>query len=370
MAASNIHVILGNDEGRVLEESRAYLKTVEPGLDPEFGREVIEGKADNTEEALKVVGRTLESLQTMPFFGEKLIHLKNTNLFSDSRATSSEETKNALSNLMTELERGLPPSIHFLVTGGALDKRTKVGKQLVKVGQTTLCNKINTSKAGWEEEVKPYIRRRAQQAGITIAPDALELFTLLVGGETKLIDNELEKISLYLGDGSEVDIETVRLMVPLSEAGFIFEIGESLAKCDGARTLGLIDRQLECGESAIALMRAAIIPTVRRLLHAKLLIEQHGIRPNSPGAFAKSVESLPVKDTAFLPRTKAGKISAYGIGMIARQAANFQTSGLIKALEECLEADRSLVTTALDHRLILHRLVGRVLASSTLSLKR
>lgn len=365
---TNIRIILGDDDGRVAEESRQYLEAIAPRLDPEFGRELISGHADNVEEARNVIAQTLQSLQTLPFFGEKLVHLKSTNLFSNNQTATSESSITAVSNLLDEMEAGLPDNIHLLITGGKLDKVRRNGKRIKKFKNFTECNKVEIKK-GWERNLKPYIEERARKVGASFSPNALELFTILVGAETSLIDNEIEKLSLY-SDDKLIQIDTVRAMVPLSEAGFIFEIGEALSRANGGRALALIDRQLEVGgknrdgESPVALMRASIIPTIRRLLHAKILIERHGVRPGSPSSFANAVQALPSSATAFLPRKKDGKVNAYSVGMIAEQANNFKLSGLVAALEECLEADRSLVTTQLDGRMVLHRLVGRVLAAA------
>jgi len=48
---------------------------------------------------------------------------------------------------------------------------------------------------------------------------ALELFVLLTGGDTRQIDNELEKIDTFLGKDRAVSVELVRELVPLSRAG-------------------------------------------------------------------------------------------------------------------------------------------------------
>jgi DNA polymerase-3 subunit delta len=48
--------------------------------------------------------------------------------------------------------------------------------------------------------------------------------------------------------------------------------------------------------------------------------------------------------------------------MTAQAARRFTLAELRDALEACLEANLRLVTTGLDHRLVLHQLAARILA--------
>ena len=102
---------------------------------------------------------------------------------------------------------------------------------------------------------------------------ALELFVLLTGGDTRQIDNELEKIDTFLGKDRAVPIELVRELVPLSRAGVIFELSNALSARDLELALTLVRRLLEQGESAIGILLAAVVPTIRNLLLAKDLME-------------------------------------------------------------------------------------------------
>ena len=82
---------------------------------------------------------------------------------------------------------------------------------------------------------------------------------LLTGGDTRQIDNELEKIDLYCGAERTVSVEEVRELVPLSRAGVIFELGNALAACDLERALMLVKRLLDQGETAIGILLVAVV---------------------------------------------------------------------------------------------------------------
>jgi DNA polymerase III subunit delta len=112
----------------------------------------------------------------------------------------------------------------------------------------------------------------------------------------------------------------------------------------------------------VGILLAAIVPTIRNLLLAKDLMEQHGIRrPHSPFQFIAAMNRLPAKATEHLPRKKDGSINAYSLGIAAQHANQFDSDELIESMRACLDANVKLVTTQLDHELILTEVVVKLL---------
>ena len=56
-------------------------------------------------------------------------------------------------------------------------------------------------------------------------------------------------------------------------------------------------------------------------------------------------------------------MNVYPIFLAAEQAKHFDLDSLRHIMEATLKADQSLVTTGLDHRLILHRLIVEISAA-------
>jgi DNA polymerase-3 subunit delta len=328
----------------------------------DFGLEVIDGIADNADQAAARIRLTIEALQTLPFFGSsKLVWLKNANFLGDDPKSRSAAVQSALEELSTLIINGFGPGVTLLISATEVDKRRSFYKMLVKRTDPQVFDRLDSARAGWEEEATEIVRQRAKKPKLQFDDDALDLFVLLTGGDTRQIDNELEKIDTYLGSDRAVRIELVRELVPLSRAGVIFELSNALATRDLGVALTLLQRLLEQGESAVGILLAAIVPTVRNLLLAKDLIEQHGIRrPHSPFQFIAAVNRMPARATEHLPRKKDGSINAYGLAVAALHAHQFETNQLIDAMRNCLDANVKLVTTQLDHELILTEVVLRM----------
>ena len=163
-------------------------------------------------------------------------------------------------------------------------------------------------------------------------------------------------------------MDDVRTLVPLSRGGVIFELGNALAARDLDQALKLVRRLLDQGESAIGILLVAIIPTVRNLLLAKDLMQRHQLpRPSAPFSFISTLNRLPTEATAHLPRKKDGSINGYALGIAAMQAHRFETEQLVTGLEACLAANLQIVTSQLDHELILNQVVVKLLVLDVLN---
>jgi DNA polymerase-3 subunit delta len=359
-----IHAVLGSDESEVKRVAAELAAKLTPPDAGDFGVETIDGCADNAEQAAGRIRSAIEALQTLPFFGgAKLVWLKNANFLGDSVIGRAASVQSALEELAQVLEAGFGPETTFLISATEVDKRRSFYKSLGKRAELQVIDRLDSSRSGWEEEATELVRERAEKRKLQFEDEALDLFVLLTGGDTRQIDNELEKIDLYLGAERRVAAEQVRTLVPLSRAGVIFELGNALAARDLERSLALVRRLLDQGESAIGLLLVAILPTVRNLLLAKDLMEQNRLsRPSAPYSFISALNRLPESATEHLPRKKDGSINAYALGIAAQHAHRFESDQLIGGLEACLEANLQLVSTQLDHELILTEVIVKILA--------
>lgn len=366
-ASQAIWAIVGSDEAEVKRAALERASVLAPADAGEMGCEVVDGAADNVDQAQTRIHQTLEALLTRPFFGgEKLVWLKNANFLGDTVTGRAAGVQEALARLAETLESGLPEGIRFLLSAPEIDKRRSFYKALGKLGKLEIFDKLDTSRAGWEEGAASLVGDRAEALGLSLRGDALELFVLQTGGESRQIDNELGKLDLYLGTGRrEVTVADVRLMVPASRAGVIFELGNALAARDLTQALALVEQLLFQGESAIAILLVAIIPTVRNLLLAKDLMQRHRLsRPAAPFHFTGSLNRLPAEATDHLPRKKDGGLNTYALGIAAMHAHRYTLDELRAALEACLAANIALVSSSLEPRTVLTELIVKTAVPS------
>ncbi|HWN65029.1 MAG TPA: hypothetical protein VNN24_05010 [Candidatus Binatus sp.] len=392
--SGNIYAVVGSDEAEVKRAAGDLATKLTPPEAGDFGLEVIDGAADNAEQAETRIRSTIEALQTLPFFGgAKLVWLKNANFLGDTVIGRAAGVQSALEELTDLINADLGPGVVLLISAIDVDKRRSFYKSLARHAELQAIDRLDATRSGWEEEATEIVRNRAQKQKLHFDDDALDLFVLLTGGDTRQIDNELEKIDVFLGGGTgvlpvgrggvspprvsgammaasptattavpRVDVDLVRELVPLSRAGVIFELGNALATRDLELALTLVRRLLDQGESAIGILLVAILPTIRNLLLAKDLMERHRLpRPHAPFQFISTVNRLPADATEHLPRKKDGSLNAYALGIAAQHAHRFETKQLIEGMQACLEANLQLVTSQLDHELVLTEVVVKLL---------
>jgi DNA polymerase-3 subunit delta len=368
-ANTNVYAVLGSDEAEVKRVAAELATELTPPEAGDFGLEVIDGVAENSEQAAARIRSTIEALQTLPFFGStKVVWLKNANFLGDTPISRAASVQAALEELSGLVENGPGSDVIFLISATEVDKRRSFYKLLVKRAETESFDRLDSSRSGWEEEATEIVRSRAEKRKLQFDDAALDLFVLLTGGDTRQIENELEKIDIFLGKDRGVHADLVRELVPLSRAGVIFELSNALATRDLELALRLVRRLLDQGESAIGILLVAILPTIRNLLLAKDLMERHRLpRPYSPFQFISAINRLPAEATDHLPRKKDGSINAYALGIAAQHAHRFETRQLIEAMQACLEANLQLVTTQLDHELVLTEVVVKLLGRNAVA---
>jgi DNA polymerase-3 subunit delta len=369
-AGAKIYAVVGSDEAEVKRMAAELAAELTPPDAGDFGLEIIDGAVENADQAAARIGSTIEALQTLPFFGStKVVWLKNANFLGDTRIGRASSVLPALEQLSGLIDTGLGSDVIFLISATDVDKRRSFYKSLVKRAEMQIFDRLDSGRSGWEEEAIEIVRNRAKKRKLHFDDTALDLFVLLTGGDTRQIENELEKIDIFLGTEGEasravtrVPVDLIRGLVPLSRAGVIFELSNALAMRDLELALTLVRRLLDQGESAIGILLVAIVPTVRNLLLARDLMERHRLaRPHSPFQFISAINRLPAEATGHLPRKKDGSINAYPLGIAAQQTHRFETKQLVRAMQACLEANLQLVTTQLDHELILTEAVVKLL---------
>ncbi len=362
---SSIHAVVGSDESAVKSAAAQLAVELTPPGAGDFGVETIDACADNADQAATRIRSAIEALQTLPFFGGgKLVWLKNANFLGDNRIGSSSAVQTALEDLSAALDGDLGGGeVKFLLSAPEVDKRRSFYKALSQRAELRVFDKLDSSRSGWEEAALDLVQSLGRERGLRFEEEAIDLFVLLTGGDTRTIQNELEKLDLYLGENERrVGLEQVRTLVPISRGGVIFELGNALAARDLDRALALVRRLLDQGESAIGILLVAIIPTVRNLLLAKDLMQRHRLpRPSAPFTFISTLKRLPADATAHLPRKKDGSINGYTLGIAALQAHRFEVEKLVAGLEACLKANLQIVSSQLDHQLILNQVVVKLL---------
>jgi DNA polymerase-3 subunit delta len=292
-----------------------------------------------------------------------VVWLKNANFLGDTQTGRAQAAVEGFERILDIAEKGLGSDVRFVISTTGIDKRRAAYKRVSKLASIEVFDKPDTSRAGWEGPVIAVANKRAKELGITFESGAIELLVQMAGDDTRQLENELEKIDLYLGERRRAGLKTVQGLVSMSRAGVLWDLGNAIGKRDLPRALELLGTLMYQGQNAIGLLLAAIVPRVRSLLLVKDIGSRYKLNKlNYPG-FCTSLEALPSSATSHLPRKKDGTgFNAYPMFLALPEAGHFTLEELHAAFKACLDANVKLVTSSLDSKLVLERLLIGILA--------
>lgn len=112
----------------------------------------------------------------------------------------------------------------FAFKNASPDKRKSVWKELAK------SNGFFESKALYENQVAPFIRKFATERKLNIEEPAIELLIESTGTNLSKVINELSKVVLNKTEGSTITTKDIETEVGISKEFSLFELNNALAK--------------------------------------------------------------------------------------------------------------------------------------------
>jgi len=361
-----IYLVGGSDEFSIKEKAGSLAAELAPKTAGEFGVEIIEGDAANQDEGLRIVARLRESLESLGLFGggEKLVWLKNTTLLADNLTARTEAVKEALAELAELIQRGLPDGVTLLISAIGCDRRKAFYKTIEKIGEVKFFEMPEEGKADSDEEIVAFIQSKVQAENKTMTADAIEAFREMVAPSLREIANELEKLLVYTGKRREITRADVQAICSASRQAVIWELTDALGARRTSQSIAALENLLAAGESPIGVV-ILLASQFRLMLLAKDLMTRKVITVSDEQGggyqFVKTFERLPEGATAHFPRTKEGKLpNAWRLYRCALAARGYSAAELIRAMDLLLDANRQLVTTQLDDRLVLEQTITKI----------
>lgn len=187
-------------------------------------------------------------------------------------------------------------------------------------------------------EVVKLFRDRGKRIGLQAADALVEA----VGRDLRRLDAEAEKVASYAGDAEEITAADVAAVASSSASASVFEFTDAVGVRDTTKSLRLLRRLIDGGESAHG-VHAMLARHVRALLGARALTD----RRMTPDQMAPELGMAP-----------------WQARNIARQAGNFTPEELAIALCGLAAAEEEMKTSPTDVGLVLERWVVQTVGSA------
>jgi DNA polymerase-3 subunit delta len=267
----------------------------------------------------------LEDAETFPFIGErKLLFLHNASFLTAEK--TKEKVEHNLARLEAYIKEPAPYSIVvFVAPYEKLDERKKLTKELKKNADTFEAKKLN------EQELKNWVRTRADYNGVTIEPAAIEQMLTLVGTNLFMLTSEMDKLALYIGKGLTIDVKTVESLVARSLEQNIFTLVEKIVTRKIEEALRIYYDLLKLNEEPIKIL--AVITGQFRLLYQVKELAKRGYGQKQIASHLK--------------------IHPFRVKLAAGQAQRFGDKELTYIIKQLADADYKMKTGAMNKELII-----------------
>jgi DNA polymerase-3 subunit delta len=250
------------------------------------------------------------------------------------------------------LERGLPPWGFLLMTAVQVDRRTRLYKRLEEMG-AVLQLFIERDRSGRisRESLALFINQRLQQARKTIDPPAREMILLRAGDDLRGLEQELEKLFLYVGDQPRIRSQDVDAIFADQGESWVFDLTRCIAERNAVDALQHLARLLAQGEHPLKLL-GTIAAEVRKLLAARQLIDRELRGRWKRGLTYQQFQQNVLREGApILTR------NPYADYMCFQRADQFSLSELLACLASSYDADLLLKSAGNHPRLVMEKLI-------------
>jgi DNA polymerase-3 subunit delta len=373
--SSPLCLVCGDDEFAVSARAREiYQKWCAElgGLD----HEIIDASVNNSGEALAAIAKLREGLQTLPFFGSgKVIWLRNCNFLGDERAASAGAVTETLAELSEELKEFKWKDVRLLISAGKVDKRKTFFKTLDKIGTVESFAGLSTDDKDWMERASVAAREEVRKQQKDISEEALAELISRVGPNSRQLQNEIEKVCVYLGARKKVEAADVTAVCAQGKAARSFALADALGDRDLPRVLKRLDEELweirakvDRDKSEIGLLYA-LISKVRAMLLLMEMIREGWVKETSNypydfGAFKNQLARIPASGLPEDKKYNPLAMNAYILYKALPQVKKYTRSELIRAMDLLLRCNRRLVSSGLDEALLLQQALVEVMAPS------
>lgn len=256
-----VYVCYGTEKYRIQE----FIRLVTERIIDEEHRDFAVTKYDLGETPVEAV---VDEAQTLPFLvPRKLIIVKDSSLLM-AGGKESNKVEHRPESFLAYLDSPAEYSvILFVVQGEKLDERKKIVKAIKERGAVIPFMPLSA------EELIQWVVKQVEKSGCNITPQVAEKLVNYAGTHLQTLSAEIEKLTLYTGQGGAIDEASVRSLVVRSTEQNIFALIEEIASLRVSEALAIFYDLLKQREEPIKII-ALIARQFRIMLQVKELMKQ------------------------------------------------------------------------------------------------
>ncbi|MEI7533867.1 MAG: DNA polymerase III subunit delta [Verrucomicrobiae bacterium] len=369
-ATTSLALICGDDDFAVKQRAKQIFHEWSAELGG-MDHETIEATVSNGGDALIVIGKLREALQTLPFFGGgKVVWLRDCNFLGEDRTASSAAVTEALAELAEELKKFSFQNVRLLISAGKVDKRKVFYKTLDKIGTTEIFSSWSQDDKDWADRAQMAAREAVRKREKEISSAALGELVIRAGLNARQLENEVEKLCVFTGDRKKIELTDVTTICAHSKTAKAFALGDALGDRDLPRLLKRLDEELwetkfDKDKSEIVLLYG-LISKVRAMLLLKEMLREGWVKETFDyNQFKSQLERVPADQMPVEKKFNPLALSPYVLYKALPQVKKYSSAELVRAMDVLLRCNQRLVSSGLDEALVLQQALVQIVSPNT-----
>jgi len=363
--SNSLALICGDDDFAVKQSAKQRFQQWSAELGG-MDHETIDATVSNSGDALAVLGKLREALQTLPFFGGgKVVWLRDCNFLGEDRTASSAAVTEATAELAEELKSFSWQNIRLLISAGKVDKRKVFYKTLDKIAKVEHFMAWSQDDKDWAERAEIAAREALRKRTKEISESALDELINRAGANARQLGNEIEKLCVFVGERNSIELADVTTICARSKTAKAFALGDALGDRDLPRLLKRLDEELwetkfDKDKSEIGLLYG-LIGKIRAMLLLKEMLREGWLKETRDYNQFKaqlagvSADKLPA-DKKFNPLA----LNPYVLYKALPQVKKYTAAELVRAMDVLLRCNQRLVSSGLDEALVLQQALVQI----------
>ena len=285
------------------------------------------------------------------------------------RSASATSGADPAEQLEKMLSAGFPSGNCLILTADTVDKRKKIFKVIEQNG-TVLEFAAAKGEALTKETLKTEARKLLDRCGKTMTSDAWTALGKKTGFELRPSINELQKLINFVGDRPAIEEKDVETVVGKTKEDSIFNLTNALGEKNAPSALAALKALLDQGEHHLMIL-TMISREIRMLLQASVLVNSGKLPKISPTMdfawFQKTVyPAITQLAAGFSPKDDVlVRKHPYVIFNALRNCRRFSYGVLVGYLDDLLEIDRGMKSSATDPHLLLENFLMKACSKAS-----
>ena len=367
--STSLAMVCGDDDFAVKQRARQRFQEWSAELGG-MDHETIEATVSNGGDALNVIGKLREALQTLPFFGGgKVVWLRDCNFLGEDRTASSAAVTETLAELAEELKHFSWQNIRLLISAGKVDKRKVFFKTLDKLGEVEVFSAWSKDDKDWADRAQIAAREAVRKRDKDISGAALGELVIRAGLNARQLENEVEKLCVFTGERKKIELTDVVTICAHNKTAKAFALGDALGDRDLPRLLKRLDEELwetkfDKDKSEIGLLYG-LIGKVRAMLLLKEMLREGWVKDTGDyNHFKAQLERVPADQMPAEKKFNPLALSPYVLYKALPQVKKYSAAELVRAMDVLLRCNQRLVSSGLDEALVLQQALVQIVTPS------